>query len=59
MWRLLSLQGGNSTQNREELRELADGMSKSDIAEAESAATEWRAVHQKVEPLQPNFVLLQ
>jgi uncharacterized protein len=55
-WRLLSLQGGD-TQSAE-ITYLASAMSKSEIAEAESAASEWRVVHQKVEPVEPNFVLL-
>ena len=52
MWRLLSLQGG-STDRSPEIRDLASTMSKSEIAEAESAASKWRAVHRNVE-LEPN-----
>jgi len=38
---------------------LAGAMNKSEIVEAERAASEWSVVHQNMEPVQPDFVLLQ
>ena len=58
MWRVLSLQGRDNAQSPI-LRDLAGAMNKSEIVEAERAASEWRVVHQNMEPLQPNFALLQ
>ena len=58
MWRVLSLQGRDNAQSPE-LRDMAGAMNKSKIVEAERAASEWRVVHQSVEPVQPDFVLLQ
>jgi hypothetical protein len=49
MWRLLSLEGGDPTQNPE-LREMAGAMSKSEIAEAESSASEWLAKYRTHDP---------
>jgi len=57
-WRVLSLQGRDNAQSPE-LRDMAGAMNKSEIVEAEHAASDWRVVHQNMEPVQPNFALLQ
>ena len=52
IWRVLSLQGSDNALSPA-LRDMAGAMNKSEIVEAERAASEWRVVHQSMEPLSP------
>jgi hypothetical protein len=56
MWRLLSLQGSDTTQSPE-LRDMASAMSKSEIAEAKSRASEWQAKNKTHDPA-PTLLML-
>lgn len=61
MWGLLSLRGSGAEQSAE-LRDLADTMSKSDIADAERRTSEWLSAHITSQPQRlglPRRVALQ